>query len=278
MKQLKRFVAVLVFLFLTPVLEAMPKKTPKTALAASVEYHGSPLDLAGSNNFRVVIPDHIYRANTLKPEVLSYYITKHGLNGVICLRGEHPEKEWWQKEAYVCERQNVALHSLALRANSYIQPEQLDELLTFFDQVNGPVLLHCLSGVDRTGLAVGLWLLEMGGASRKKATHQLSFFRFGHRAYKYPQMKSCLKLWAALRDRFDSVYALQEYKANYNNMKLADVAKLKSGNKKLKFALGYVEQVVYNLEMGRYMPRTKPPRAPEPNMPSTSKPIPQVRL
>ena len=256
MKQLERCSAILAVLLLTPALEAMPRKE-KSSAASSVEYHGSLIDLAGSDNFRVVIPGILFRANTLKPETLSYYITKHGIKNVICLRGEHPEKEWWQNEAYVCERQKVTLHGLRLKAHSYTSPDHLRELLGFFE-TPGPLLIHCLSGVDRTGLALGLWLLEEAGVSRHKACKQLSFFRYGHLGSRYPQMKSCLKLWTALSDRFDRAHALQEYEANYGMCKLAEVAKLKDGNKKLKFATGYVDQIVYNLERGWYMPRTKP--------------------
>ncbi len=155
-------------------------------------------------------------------------------------------------------------------------PEYLKELLGFFDKAQSPLMIHCAWGVDRTGTVVGLWLYEKGGATLRQVLNQLSFLRYGHPGAKYPQMRSFLKLWVALRNRYDREFALREYRAIYEDLGLEKVTKLSWGNKLLKDRVGYVDQIRYNLDKGRYRPRSlthkwrmklSPPVRPVPEVP-----------
>jgi protein tyrosine/serine phosphatase len=57
-----------------------------------------------------------------------------------------------------------------------------DEVATFFRVIAEspkPILIHCKSGSDRTGLAVALYLAKLKGASELRSEIQLSIL-YGH--------------------------------------------------------------------------------------------------
>jgi hypothetical protein len=56
--------------------------------------------------------------------------------------------------------------------------DRILRLAGLFAELPEPVLIHCKSGADRTGLAAGLWLM-LQGHPVEEAMRQLSW-RFGH--------------------------------------------------------------------------------------------------
>ncbi len=261
-KHTKKFLAVLSLLFLSPALGAKSKKrkpvdpSQDEALASSVVHRGSVLGRMSKENFRVVIPGLVYRANILQPQALSGYIKRKGIKSIINAVGEKPEAEWWQKETQVCAAHGVKLYNIPLHSHEYMHPDNLAEILDIFDTMQGPFMVHCVLGIDRTGTVVGLWLYEKGGATRRQALKQLSFVRYGHYGFKHPQMRSFLKLWTALRDKYDRAFALREYRAIYEDLGLEALRKLKTDNELLKEGVGHLQQITYNLDKGRYRPRS----------------------
>jgi hypothetical protein len=53
-------------------------------------------------------------------------------------------------------------------------------LITLFENCRYPLLIHCLSGADRTGLASGLYLMSIRGRPPERAFDQAFSPRFGH--------------------------------------------------------------------------------------------------
>jgi len=282
MTQQKRLIAIFIFLFWVPAIGAVPssgtipKKTPDDALAKSVVYQGTILKYwLGPDNFREVIPETLYRANLLEPQLLSNYITTHGLKTIINLIGEQPQEEWWHQENDISKRHNVVFYNIPLIEHEYMKPEHLELLFNIFSTTQAPIMMHCKRGVDRTGIAIALWLLEEAGASHEDASLQLSYWRYGHHGSKHPQLLSFLKLWAALRGRFDRTHALQEYREIYNHYELGEMTKLKIDDEKLQSILRWVDQTVDDLQTGKYKPLAVPPAVEQPCLPVASSPMSQ---
>ncbi len=252
MKLIMRFIVILASLSCAVAVWAMPKpdELAPASLASQVEYNGSFLDRYASDNFRVVIPGLLLRANQLQPPIFNAYITEHGIKAVINLIGAQPTEELWQQEVADCELQGVALYNLALKVHEFMQPQDLAVLLSIFDEAPGPLMIHCRRGVDRTGVAAGLWLLEKGGVTRQVACQQLNYLCYGHRGSKYPQMLWFITLWGALRSRYDRVTALREYQAIYERLKLGEVTMRKASDALLISCLGEVGNIVDDLERG----------------------------
>ena len=58
--------------------------------------------------------------------------------------------------------------------------EELLALITLFENCGYPLLIHCLSVADRTGLASGLYLMAIRGKTPERAFGQAFSPRFGH--------------------------------------------------------------------------------------------------
>lgn len=104
-------------------------------------------------------------------------IAKHAQNGfksVLRLRAPRLNGR------HLLEREACVLHGLKLvnvqiNAGSLGPAERLIELLDAFASIEKPFVMHCKSGIDRTGLAAFLYLLAETDTAPKIARQQLSF-------------------------------------------------------------------------------------------------------
>jgi protein tyrosine/serine phosphatase len=85
----------------------------------------------------------------------------------------------WQLEKEACEQYGLTLIQVGLKSRELPSLELLEELAEVFLTAERPVLFHCKSGADRTGLAGALWRLIVEGASVEEAREQLSP-KYGH--------------------------------------------------------------------------------------------------
>jgi protein tyrosine phosphatase (PTP) superfamily phosphohydrolase (DUF442 family) len=113
----------------------------------------------------------VYRANQPSPRQLAAY-SKMGIRSILNLRGAQPQS-FYLLEEEACAALGLALHNARIKAQA-IPAAAFLELLDTFEQVERPVLMHCKSGADRTGIAAALWLLHMEGAGVEQAMRQLS--------------------------------------------------------------------------------------------------------
>ena len=133
---------------------------------------------AGWRNWGVVAPGQLYRSNHPLPWQLREAARRHRIRSVINLRGFRPESG-----ADVLSRaEAVSLGLVHLDApfESRGAPhrERVLRLAELYARAEEPVLIHCKSGADRTGLAAGIWLL-LHGRPVAEALAQLSL-RHGH--------------------------------------------------------------------------------------------------
>jgi protein tyrosine/serine phosphatase len=79
----------------------------------------------------------------------------------------------------VAQRAGVNLVSLKLRADREPDSTTLHRLVEVLRTAPTPLLIHCESGADRTGLAAALYELVVLSRPAETAEKQLSF-RYGH--------------------------------------------------------------------------------------------------
>jgi len=163
-----------------------------------------------SPNFHVVEENKCYRCKQLKPEQLAFYIQKYGIKTIINLRGVNEDQEWWIKENKVAIQNNVTLVNIPFSASELPPKENLRKLFEALDNKQGPFVLHCLAGADRTGLAATIYAYEYMGLSLKNSLKQLSV-RFGHISELHPNMKNFMQKWAELRKNKTRAEALDAY-------------------------------------------------------------------
>lgn len=175
-------------ILLIPQIQARFLSLPLTSGLLNKTYHFF------ADNFHTVQDKHLYRSAQLSPDRLKYYIKHHDIKSVINLRGKHPNRSWWQKEAKLLSSLNVELHNIGMSAKTLPSRENLKTLLGLYKTLPRPILIHCHGGADRTGEAAALWKIEQQKTSRKRALKQLSL-SFRHIKSYYPAKRFLIKIW-----------------------------------------------------------------------------------
>lgn len=132
-----------------------------------------------TGNFHEVLPGQFYRSAQLSSERLGAEIDRYGIKTVINLRGENAGKPWYDEEVAATAAHGATHVNFGFSARRDLTPERTQELLTLLKTAEQPVLVHCLSGADRTGLAAVIFLQQVAGVDEEEAEWQLSPL-YGH--------------------------------------------------------------------------------------------------
>lgn len=118
-----------------------------------------------------------------------------GLKTVINLRGASMQPQY-QLEKHLCDELGLDLIDIAMDAYTPPPAAQALHLLDVLDRAPRPVLMHCKSGADRTGIAAALYVLDHGG-SLDRARAQLSLRHLHLRRGKKGVLGAVLDAYAA---------------------------------------------------------------------------------
>lgn len=140
----------------------------------------SYLLLAG--NFYTVDAGVLYRSAQPSGARLERYVQDHHLRTVLNLRGAHPTADWYTEELAAASRLGVAHLDLRFSANEEATLKQMDELVEAMRSAPKPLLIHCMGGADRTGLAVALYRYAVLHEPPQQARAGLSPL-YGHLPY-----------------------------------------------------------------------------------------------
>lgn len=124
------------------------------------------------HNFDAVAPG-VYRSNQPDHRRFATYADL-GIKAVLNLRGK-AQQPHYLFEVESTDQLGLPMVTVGLSARRAPRIEALKELLSAFDTLPRPFLLHCKSGADRTGLAAAIYLMAHHGASVTEAQRQLSF-------------------------------------------------------------------------------------------------------
>lgn len=104
-----------------------------------------------------------------------------GIRSIVNLRGASAFAHYlFEREA--CARHQITLIDIALDAYELDPPETYLALLDIFERAEKPLLMHCKSGADRSGLAAAFYLIHVENVPVTEAKKQLSL-RFAHRKW-----------------------------------------------------------------------------------------------
>ena len=124
------------------------------------------------HNFEQFAPG-AYRSNQPDHRRFEDYAAQ-GVKSVLNLRGvaRQPHYLFTQES---CQQLGLDLIPIKMSARRAPKVSQLLELLSAFETMQRPFLMHCKSGADRTGLAAVLYLMEHEGQPLDVARNQLGF-------------------------------------------------------------------------------------------------------
>ena len=121
-------------------------------------------------NFGTVEAGHIYRGAQPSPLFLRWIVHRHGVRTLVNLRGDTPGFE-----SAFAARRGLRLYSFSLSANSLPTAQEVQDFLRILrDPENHPVLVHCRSGVDRTGYMLGLYRVAVQGWRPARAAREMN--------------------------------------------------------------------------------------------------------
>lgn len=132
----------------------------------------------GWRNWGVVAPGRLYRSNHPLPWQIRAAQRRFGIRTVINLRGHR--LDCGSDALGRAEAASLGLTQIDAPFESRGAPHK-DRILRLADlltRIEEPILIHCKSGADRTGLVAGIWLL-LQGRPVAEAQSQLTL-RHGH--------------------------------------------------------------------------------------------------
>jgi protein tyrosine/serine phosphatase len=135
------------------------------------------LQLTG--NFHTVIAGELYRSAQPSASAIESYAKQYGIKTVVNLRGENDKSSWYDKEVAVSKKLGIKHIDFSMLASRQLTPAEADRLLALLKDAPKPILIHCRSGADRTGLVSVLYSQQIAGISEDQAEKQLSIF-YGH--------------------------------------------------------------------------------------------------
>ena len=129
-------------------------------------------------NFGVVDGGLVYRSS--QPlDGLAALIADRKIATVLNLRGGSDADPWYAAEVAATRRLGVDFYDLPLVATARPSRMQLLTVLDLLDRCKYPLLIHCKSGSDRTGLVSGLYLMTRKGVDPIRAEDAFSLY-YGH--------------------------------------------------------------------------------------------------
>lgn len=125
-------------------------------------------------NVHIVIPGQVYRSAQPSAKMIKILHDQYHIKTIINLRGKNPSFTDYQTEIAVSKKLGIRHYDIQLHAKALPRPDQLRQLITLLEQAPKPILVHCKSGADRTGLAAAVALALNGETSLKKIKAQFS--------------------------------------------------------------------------------------------------------
>jgi len=138
--------------------------------------------LVATGNVHSVVDGVLYRSAQLSKPQFDNVIRGYGIRSILNLRGGHPADAWYADEIAAAEERGVAHFDLPISARRRPSLDQVAEILRLIRDAPKPLLIHCRSGADRSGLVAALFLFDVEHAGAATADRQLSL-RFGHFPY-----------------------------------------------------------------------------------------------
>ncbi len=129
-------------------------------------------------NFGVVDEGLAYRS-AQPTEGLPALIAQKQIATVLNLRGGSDSDPWYVAEVAETKRLGVDFYDFPLVATVRPTRRQLLTVLDILDRCKYPLLIHCKSGSDRTGLVSALYLMSRKGVEPLRAEAEFTL-HYGH--------------------------------------------------------------------------------------------------
>lgn len=122
-----------------------------------------------AENFHVVDEGKFYRMAQPTPEELEEAVKKYGIKTVINLRGHQTGEWWYDDEKAALEKLGVTQVDIGFSTEHLQFKHDWVKYLDTLKAGQGPFLVHCRSGADRTSEASAVYAIEYMGLDKETA-------------------------------------------------------------------------------------------------------------
>jgi protein tyrosine/serine phosphatase len=133
-------------------------------------------------NLHAVSAGVLYRSAQLSKSETGWAVREYGIKSVLNLRGAHAGQPWYDDEIAASGELGLAHFDYPLSSKRLVTTAQIEEILDIVRTAPKPLLIHCKSGADRSGLVAALYRYSETGASAADADRELSLV-YGHFPY-----------------------------------------------------------------------------------------------
>jgi protein tyrosine/serine phosphatase len=121
--------------------------------------------------------EHAWRSAQPAPHHIRA-LARDGIRTIVNLRGERLCGSY-RLERDACRLYGIELVNFKVRSRVAPSRDELRAMRSLFERIQYPMLMHCKSGADRTGLMSVLYLFIKEGVPLEQARKELSL-RYGH--------------------------------------------------------------------------------------------------
>ena len=164
-----------------------------------------------TENFRVVTENVLYRSAQLNDKQLERYVREYKIRSILNLRGPNKYDDWYQTEKFFAIQNDIEHYDFTMSAREWFPGWKADQVLKIMKAASKPLLIHCKSGADRSGLIAALWKYAAEGEPPKQAAKQLSIF-YGHFPYLGSKSVAMDRSFRAYTDYLESSLAIEKMK------------------------------------------------------------------
>jgi protein tyrosine phosphatase (PTP) superfamily phosphohydrolase (DUF442 family) len=127
-----------------------------------------------TSNLGALQPGRIQRSGQMSANRLTATIEGSGVRTVLNLRGVNENDAWYLAERNATTAAGAIQVDFKMASDQWLSRAQLRALIRIFDSSEYPLLIHCESGSERTGLASAIAELLRPDGSVKDARTQFS--------------------------------------------------------------------------------------------------------
>jgi protein tyrosine/serine phosphatase len=131
------------------------------------------------DNFHTVIPGELYRSAQPTAALIAKYQENYAIRTIVNLRGDNTGSDWYDIEIAEARKLGIAHVDFRMSARRMMTTEQFSQIIDVLQKADKPVLIHCNSGSDRSGLVAALYVAAIAKLGEEAAESQISF-RYGH--------------------------------------------------------------------------------------------------
>jgi len=161
--------------------------------------------LRPTDNFHVIEEGKAYRSAQLDASTLRLVVEALGIRTVVNLRGENEGEKWYDNEKAALDELGVTLVDIRMSARELPARAELLKLYDTFVGAEGPILIHCRGGADRTGAAAAIWRMVVMGEDKRTAARELCVC-YGHFELATPEMDELVEMFQPSREWIENEY------------------------------------------------------------------------